>query len=64
MKAARNYGDLRAVLEKVGTRAEDRDLMIAAHAIAIDATLVTNNTRHFSRIGAPLRLENWLAPHR
>ena len=30
--------------------------MIAAHAIVLDATLVTNNTRHFSRIGAPLRL--------
>jgi tRNA(fMet)-specific endonuclease VapC len=38
----------------------DRDIMIAAHAIAIDATLVTNNIKHFSRIGDPLRLENWL----
>jgi tRNA(fMet)-specific endonuclease VapC len=34
--------------------------MIAAHAIALDATLVTNNTRHFNRIGPPLRIENWL----
>ena len=38
----------------------DRDIMIAAHAIALDATLVTNNTRHFNRIGPPLRIENWL----
>lgn len=36
------------------------DLLIASHAIAIDATLVSNNTRHFERIGAPLRLENWV----
>ncbi len=34
--------------------------MIAAHAIAIGATLVTNNTKHFGRIGEPLRLDNWL----
>lgn len=38
----------------------DRDIMIAAHAIALEATLVTNNTRHFERIGGRLRLENWL----
>jgi tRNA(fMet)-specific endonuclease VapC len=38
----------------------DRDMMIAAHAIALDATLVTNNTRHFSRMGGGLRFENWL----
>jgi len=36
------------------------DTMIAAHAIALDATLVANNTRHYNRIGPPLRLENWL----
>jgi tRNA(fMet)-specific endonuclease VapC len=38
----------------------DRDIFIAAHAIALEATLVTNNTRHFSRMGNGLRLENWL----
>jgi tRNA(fMet)-specific endonuclease VapC len=38
----------------------ERDMMIAAHAIALEATLVTNNTRHFGRIGESLRLENWL----
>jgi tRNA(fMet)-specific endonuclease VapC len=38
----------------------DRDLMIAAHAIDLDATLVTNNTRHYRRIGSPLRFENWI----
>jgi tRNA(fMet)-specific endonuclease VapC len=38
----------------------DRDIFIAAHAIALHATLVTNNTRHFSRMGGALRFENWL----
>jgi tRNA(fMet)-specific endonuclease VapC len=38
----------------------DRDIFIAAHAIAIDATLVTNNTRHFTRMGSGLSFENWL----
>jgi tRNA(fMet)-specific endonuclease VapC len=35
------------------------DMMIAAHAISIGAVLVTNNTRHFGRIAAPLALANW-----
>lgn len=39
---------------------QDRDIFIAAHAIALDATIVTNNTRHFSRMGGGLRYENWL----
>jgi tRNA(fMet)-specific endonuclease VapC len=38
----------------------DRDIFIAAHAIALDATLVTNNIRHFTRMGGGLRYENWL----
>jgi tRNA(fMet)-specific endonuclease VapC len=35
------------------------DVLIAAHALALDATLVSDNEREFSRIGE-LRLENWL----
>ena len=38
----------------------DRDTFIAAHAIVLDATLVTNNVRHFSRMGGGLRFANWL----
>ena len=38
----------------------ERDTMIAAHAIALGATLVTNNTKHFARIGNGLKFENWL----
>jgi tRNA(fMet)-specific endonuclease VapC len=35
------------------------DMLIAAHAIALDSTLVTNNLDHFSRV-KDLRLTNWL----
>lgn len=52
------FGDLKAKLELAGTRIEDMDLMIAATAIYMDLALVTNNTRHFSRID-DLQLEKW-----
>jgi tRNA(fMet)-specific endonuclease VapC len=35
------------------------DIMIASHALALGATLVTNNIRHYEQIQAPLLLENW-----
>lgn len=59
--AADEYGRLRALLEKRGTPIGVYDEMIAAHAVALGATVVTNNTRHFSLVPG-LRLENWLAP--
>jgi tRNA(fMet)-specific endonuclease VapC len=58
--AAPIYGRLRARLKSTGSDIGLNDVMIAAHAIVLDATLVTNNTRHFSRIGAPLKVENWV----
>ena len=36
------------------------DMLIAAHAIAVDAVLVTNNTRHYKQIKMPLVIENWM----
>jgi tRNA(fMet)-specific endonuclease VapC len=56
---ARAYGDLRVHSEKAGTPIGAMDLMIAAHALSLDATLVSNNTRHFERV-PQLRLENWV----
>jgi tRNA(fMet)-specific endonuclease VapC len=53
------YGDLRAELEGLGQPIGAMDTMIAAHALAVDAVLVTNNTREFSRVSG-LRLENWV----
>nr|WP_269432184.1 hypothetical protein [Cupriavidus basilensis] len=41
-------------------RAGANDMLIAAHAMALDAVLVTDDTAAFSRIGG-LRLENWIA---
>ena len=58
-KAVWAYSDLRAHLEQQGVYIESLDTMIAAHAIALDATLVTNNGREFSRVPG-LRLDNWV----
>ena len=52
------YGDLRAGLERRGLTIGAMDTMIAAHALSVGATLVTNNLREFSRVEG-LALENW-----
>ncbi len=53
------YADLRAELERNGRTIGANDLLIAAHALTLGMTLVTNNEREFSRIGS-LSVENWL----
>ncbi len=53
------YGDLRSDLERKGTPIGSLDTMIAAHALSLRATLVTNNTREFLRVPG-LQLENWV----
>ena len=53
------YGMIRADLERNGRPIGANDLLIAAHAVALNLTLVTDNEREFSRI-ANLRIENWL----
>lgn len=58
-KAAEMYGRIRTELEKRGEVIGANDLLIAAHALSIQATLVTNNLREFTRI-AGLKLENWV----
>jgi tRNA(fMet)-specific endonuclease VapC len=55
------YADLRTDLERRGTPIGALDTQIAAHALALGCTLVTNNTREFERVGG-LRLENWADP--
>jgi tRNA(fMet)-specific endonuclease VapC len=59
-KAVWAYGELRAGLERQGQSIGALDTMIAAHALSLDAILVTNNTREFDRVTS-LRLENWAA---
>ena len=57
--AAGEYGIIRADLTRKGTLIGANDLLIAAHARALDVTLVTNNTREFERVDG-LKLENWV----
>lgn len=58
LACARDYGAVRATLEEAGKTIGAMDLLIAAHARALTATLVTNNQRHFTRVDG-LRTENW-----
>jgi tRNA(fMet)-specific endonuclease VapC len=54
------YGDIRSNLEASGQPVGPNDLLIAAHAHALEAVLVTANEREFKRIRG-LKVENWLA---
>lgn len=56
--AAEYYADIRHQLAVKGQPIGEMDMMIAAHALSVGATLVTNNLRHYQRIGA-LRVEDW-----
>lgn len=57
--AAEKHGRLRAALRLAGTPIGDFDEMIAAHALALGAVLVTDNVRHFERVEG-LVVENWV----
>jgi tRNA(fMet)-specific endonuclease VapC len=59
--AAVDYGEIRSALERTGQRIGPYDLLIAAHARHIKATLVTNNEREFRRVPG-LAVQNWLKP--
>jgi tRNA(fMet)-specific endonuclease VapC len=55
----RVYASIRVAVEKKGTPIGAHDMLIAAHARAIDAVCVTDNVAEFKRVPA-LRIENWL----
>ncbi len=57
-RAPPRYGDIRHELETVGQPIGAMDLLIAAHALSMQATLVTNNLAHFTRVSG-LVVENW-----
>ncbi|MDR0843545.1 MAG: type II toxin-antitoxin system VapC family toxin [Acidobacteriota bacterium] len=57
-KAADEYGALRADLRRRGELIGANDMLIAAHAKSLNMTLVTNNTKEFSRV-ADLSIEDW-----
>lgn len=62
-KAAKQFGELKALLESEGTRLADADLQIASIALVEGHELVTGNLRHFSRIPG-LRINTALAASR
>jgi tRNA(fMet)-specific endonuclease VapC len=55
------YGVLRTRLERTGQPISAQDMLIAAHAIALDCVMVTDNAREFARVD-DLIWENWLRP--
>lgn len=57
----RRYAEIRSHLDRMGTPIGPNDLLIAAHALALDLALVTANVEEFARVPL-LRVENWLAP--
>jgi tRNA(fMet)-specific endonuclease VapC len=56
--AAAEFGRIGSILAERGTPIGDFDVLIAAHAVALRCTLVTNNMRHFSKVPG-LSIENW-----
>lgn len=54
-----HFGKTKALLEKRGERLDDFDLAIAAHALALDATLVTASRKHLGRVPG-LEIETWV----
>ena len=58
-KAADHASTIRFMLQKQGTPIGPNDVLIAGQALSLDAILVTNNAREFSRI-QNLKLENWV----
>lgn len=57
--AAEHYAEIRADLKKRGQMIGSNDILIAAHARSVGATVVTNNVKDFRRVKA-LKVENWM----
>jgi tRNA(fMet)-specific endonuclease VapC len=59
-KLMKCYGEIRALLELKGKIIGPLDMMIAAHALSLHLTIISNNIREFSRI-QKLKCENWVS---
>lgn len=57
--AAEVHARIRYRLDRAGQTIGVMDQMIAAHALSLGLTLITNNTRHYSRLEPELTVENW-----
>lgn len=58
LEATHHYAQIRAALERQGKPIGGMDLMIAAHALAEDSVVITNNAREFHRVPG-LAVEEW-----
>ncbi len=58
VEATHHYAQMRAALERAGQPVGAMDMMIAAHAMAEDSVVVTNNAREFHRVPG-LAVEEW-----
>ena len=58
-EADRRYAEIRMHLDRMGQPIGPNDLLVAAHTLALDLTLVTDNVQEFARVPR-LPLENWL----
>ena len=56
--AAAKLGIIGSALASTGVPIGQMDTLIAAHALSVSATLVTNNEKHFSKV-AGLKIDNW-----
>jgi tRNA(fMet)-specific endonuclease VapC len=56
----RHYAEIRTHLSREGRPIGSNDLLIAAHTLALDLILVTDNVKEFDRVPG-LSIENWLA---
>lgn len=59
INAAEHYADIRCQLAKQGQMIGNNDLWIAAHALSLKLTLITNKLKEFKRVPL-LKLENWV----
>jgi tRNA(fMet)-specific endonuclease VapC len=59
-RLAQNYGEIRLFLESKGKTIGPLDTLIAAHALSLDLTIISNNIKEFSRI-PNLKCENWVS---
>ncbi len=59
-KAAESYGTVRTDLEKAGKPVGSIDMLIGAHALSLDVTVITNNIKEFRKI-KNLKVEDWTA---
>jgi tRNA(fMet)-specific endonuclease VapC len=57
------YGEIRAILESKGQTIGPLDMLIAAHALSMNITIISNNIKEFERV-LNLKCEDWVSSER